>query len=72
MAALLAAVLRYRRLLLVMAAAGIVIPSGAHGTSFGVLKLVLHGTSYDWQFVPIDGQGFSDFGSASCVMPQTP
>jgi len=34
--------------------------------SFGVLKLTLHASSYDWQFVPISGQSFTDSGSASC------
>ncbi|HEX9872657.1 MAG TPA: metallophosphoesterase [Candidatus Tectomicrobia bacterium] len=36
-------------------------------TTWGVLKLTLHATSYDWQFVPIAGQTFSDAGSANCV-----
>ena len=34
--------------------------------TFGVLKLTLHPTSYDWQFVPEVGKTFSDSGSASC------
>jgi hypothetical protein len=33
----------------------------------GVLKLTLHPTSYDWEFVPIAGQTFTDAGSASCT-----
>ena len=33
----------------------------------GVLKLTLHSTSYDWQFVPIAGQTFTDTGTANCV-----
>ncbi|HET6595329.1 MAG TPA: Ig-like domain-containing protein [Anaerolineales bacterium] len=33
----------------------------------GVLKLTLHATSYDWQFVPIAGQTFTDSGAANCV-----
>lgn len=33
----------------------------------GVLKLTLHATSYDWQFVPIAGQTFTDSGTADCV-----
>jgi hypothetical protein len=36
------------------------------GTVFGVLKLTLHATSYDWQFVPVTGQTFTDSGSTSC------
>lgn len=35
-------------------------------TSFGVLKLTLHPSSYEWQFVPISGQTFTDSGSAAC------
>jgi hypothetical protein len=34
--------------------------------TFGVLKLTLHPTSYDWQFVPEAGKTFTDSGSASC------
>jgi acid phosphatase type 7 len=37
-----------------------------NGTTFGVLKLTLHPTSYDWQFVPEAGQSFTDTGSGSC------
>jgi acid phosphatase type 7 len=36
--------------------------SGGHG----VLKLTLHPTGYDWQFVPVPGNPFTDAGSASC------
>src|SRR5712691_10556308 len=36
-------------------------------TTFGVLKLTLHPSSYDWQFVPDTGSGsFTDSGSAPC------
>jgi hypothetical protein len=35
-------------------------------TTYGVLKLVLHPTSYDWQFVPEAGKTFSDTGSQAC------
>ena len=35
-------------------------------TSFGVLKLTLHATGYDWKFVPISGATFTDSGSGSC------
>lgn len=34
--------------------------------TWGVLKLTLKSTSYDWEFVPIPGQSFRDFGSAPC------
>jgi hypothetical protein len=33
----------------------------------GVLKLTLHPTSYDWQFIPIAGKTFTDSGSRPCV-----
>jgi len=35
-------------------------------TAWGVLKLVLHPRSYDWQFLPTTGMTFTDVGSASC------
>lgn len=34
--------------------------------TYGVLKLTLHSGSYDWQFIPIAGQTFTDTGSAQC------
>ena len=34
--------------------------------TFGVLKLTLHATSYDWQFVPEAGKTFSDSGTGNC------
>src|SRR5690349_784840 len=34
--------------------------------SFGVLKLTLHPTSYDWRFVPEAGKTFTDSGSGAC------
>jgi hypothetical protein len=37
--------------------------------TYGVLKLTLKSGSYDWEFVPIDGQTFRDSGSGSCVTP---
>jgi hypothetical protein len=35
-------------------------------TDFGVLRLVLHPSSYDWSFVPIAGSSYSDTGTRSC------
>jgi hypothetical protein len=35
--------------------------------SHGVLKLTLHATSYDWEFVPVAGQTFKDTGASNCV-----
>jgi acid phosphatase type 7 len=34
--------------------------------TFGVLKLTLHAARYDWQFVPVAGQTFTDAGSGLC------
>lgn len=40
-----------------------------NNTSHGVLKFTLHPTSYDWEFIPIAGQTFTDSGSTQCVTP---
>ena len=32
-------------------------------TVYGVIKLTLHASSYDWQFIPIASQSFTDSGS---------
>jgi hypothetical protein len=37
-----------------------------NNATFGVLKLTLHATSYDWQFLPEAGKTFTDSGSNSC------
>jgi acid phosphatase type 7 len=37
--------------------------------TFGVLKLTLHASSYDWQFVPIAGRTWTDYGSGQCHGP---
>jgi hypothetical protein len=37
-----------------------------NATTFGVLQLTLHPTSYDWRFVPEPGQAFTDSGSTAC------
>lgn len=34
--------------------------------TFGVLKLKLNPLSYDWEFLPASGGGFTDSGSTSC------
>jgi hypothetical protein len=34
--------------------------------TYGVLKLTLRPKGYDWQFVPVEGQTFTDTGSARC------
>ena len=38
-----------------------------NSTTYGVLRLTLHATSYDWQFTPESGASFSDSGSEACV-----
>jgi acid phosphatase type 7 len=35
-------------------------------STFGVLKLTLHATSYDWRFSPVAGKTFTDSGTAFC------
>ena len=37
-----------------------------NGTTFGVLKLTLHASSYDWQFLPVAGGTFTDSGTGVC------
>ena len=34
--------------------------------SYGVLKLILHPHSYEWQFIPVEGDTFTDSGDARC------
>jgi acid phosphatase type 7 len=34
--------------------------------TFGVLRMTLHPTSYDWQFVPVRGGTFTDSGTGTC------
>jgi acid phosphatase type 7 len=38
-------------------------------TTFGVLQLTLHPTSYDWRFEPIAGSTWTDSGSTPCHGP---
>ena len=40
--------------------------SERRGTPNGVLSLTLRANAYDWNFLPIEGQSFSDTGSGSC------
>jgi hypothetical protein len=35
-------------------------------STFGVLKLTLHESGYDWEFIPVTGSIFTDSGSGSC------
>ena len=34
-------------------------------TTFGIFKLTLHATTYDWVFLPIDGSTFTDSGTGT-------
>lgn len=34
--------------------------------TYGVLKLTLHASSYDWQFIPEAGRTFTDSGTTAC------
>jgi hypothetical protein len=35
--------------------------------TWGVIKLTLHPTSYDWEFIPVAGKTFSDSGTQPCI-----
>jgi hypothetical protein len=35
--------------------------------TYGILKLTLHATSYDWQFAPEPGKTFTDSGTRNCL-----
>jgi acid phosphatase type 7 len=37
-----------------------------NSATYGVLELTLHRASYDWRFVPVPGQSFTDSGSGPC------
>jgi hypothetical protein len=37
-----------------------------NANTFGVLKLTLHPSSYEWRFVPAAGKTFTDSGTKSC------
>lgn len=34
--------------------------------TYGVLRLTLRATGYDWKFIPVPGRSFTDSGSAGC------
>ncbi len=34
--------------------------------TFGVLKMTLHPDGYDWEFIPVEGETFTDKGSGKC------
>ena len=37
-----------------------------NASTFGVLRLTLRAEGYDWRFVPVAGQSFTDAGSGAC------
>ena len=37
-----------------------------NATSYGILKLVLHDSSFDWEFIPEPGSQFTDKGTGLC------
>ncbi|HZI45234.1 MAG TPA: PKD domain-containing protein, partial [Ilumatobacter sp.] len=37
-----------------------------NGATYGVLQLILRGDGYDWTFVPVAGQTFTDQGTGTC------
>jgi hypothetical protein len=53
---------------------GTVRPNSAvrNDKTFGVLKLTLHATSYDWVFTPVAGATFTDTGTDTCSGGTTP
>ena len=52
-------------------AAGTPLPTSEvlNATTFGILKLTLHATSYDWEFLPVAGQTFTDSRHRGHVAP---
>jgi hypothetical protein len=36
------------------------------GRTYGVMKLTLHAGSYDWQFIPVAGETYTDNGTGTC------
>lgn len=34
--------------------------------TFGVVRFTLHAASYDWNFIPVAGQTFTDSGTGNC------
>jgi hypothetical protein len=39
-----------------------------NNNTHGVIKFTLHPKSYEWEFIPVAGQKFTDRGAAQCVM----
>ena len=45
--------------------------SEALSNAYGVLKVTLRTGGYDWQFMPVEGETFTDAGSGTCHGPPT-
>jgi len=47
---------------------GIIRPNSQvrNANTFGVIKFTLHAEGYDWEFVPVAGESFTDSGSGQC------
>ncbi|MET3137741.1 hypothetical protein AAKU61_002103 [Undibacterium sp. GrIS 1.2] len=43
-----------------------VITEARDNSTAGVLKLTLHDKNYEWEFIPVDGSGFTDKGAGVC------
>ena len=43
-----------------------------HNSTHGVLKMTLHPDAYDWAFVPVAGETFTDTGSTKCGAATSP
>jgi 3',5'-cyclic AMP phosphodiesterase CpdA len=35
--------------------------------TYGIIKFTLHSKSYDWEFIPVQGQTFTDKGTGNCI-----
>lgn len=46
--------------------AGVANTEVMNNTTWGVLKLTLRNSGYDWQFIPVAGQTFTDSGTQAC------
>ena len=40
--------------------------SEVRAAAWGVAQFTLRGGGFDWEFIPVEGQSFRDFGSAAC------
>jgi hypothetical protein len=45
--------------------------SEVRSRTHGVLKMTLHRDSYDWEFIPVRGEKFTDSGHGTCSKPES-